>query len=138
MADGLDLVVADHRRVDELFAQFAATPSGTYAGMIFDSLAAHDDAEHGALYPLALGLLGDAALLERAEAAHTQVKKLIDHAKSLEGAPLVEAMSLLQLAVLAHVEDEEANLLPQLRAAASPAELDGLAARWEQIKQRVG
>jgi hypothetical protein len=138
MPNGLELVMADHRRVDALFATFAATPLGSHAAMIFDSLAAHDDAENGALYPLALGLLGDAELLERAEAAHSQVKKLIDHAKNVEGAALVDVMALLQIAVETHVADEERNLLPKLQAAATPAQLDGLAARWQQILQRVG
>ena len=47
-------------------------------------------------------------------------------------------MAMLHAAVADHVEDEEANLLPALQAAATPAQLEGLAARWEQIKQRVG
>ena len=138
MPNGIDLVIADHRRVDALFEQFAAAPRGTYAAMIFDSLAAHDDAENGALYPLALAVLDDAELLERAEAAHSEVKKLIDRAKFVEGTALADVMALLQAAVESHVQDEEANLLPQLQEAATPAQLDGLAARWQQIKQRVG
>ena len=138
MPNGIDLVLADHRTVEALFAQFKKTSLGSYAGMIFDSLAAHDDAENGALYPLALGLLADAELLDRAETAHSTVKKLIDQAKNLEGAPLVDLMATLEAAVAEHVEDEEKNLLPALQAAATPAQLEGLAARWNQIKQRVG
>ena len=138
MPNGIDLVLADHRKVDELFVKFNETRLGSYAAMIFDSLAAHDDAENGALYPLALGLLGDAELLDRAEAAHSQVKKIIDQAKFLEGAPLADLMTLLQVAVETHVKDEETNLLPALQAAATPDQLEGLAARWAQILQRVG
>jgi hemerythrin superfamily protein len=138
MPNGIDLVLADHRKVDALFTKFNETRLGSYAGMIFDSLAAHDDAENGALYPLALGLLGDAELLDRAEAAHSQVKKIIDQAKFLEGAPLADLMTLLQVAVETHVKDEETNLLPALQAAATPDQLEGLAARWAQILQRVG
>jgi hypothetical protein len=55
------------------------------------------------------------------------VKKLIDHAKNVEGAALVDVMALLQIAVETHVADEEKNLLPKLQAAATPAQLDGLA-----------
>jgi hemerythrin superfamily protein len=138
MPNGIDLVLADHRKVEALFAQFKETAFGSYAGMIFDALAAHDDAENGALYPLALGLLGDADLLDRAETAHSTVKKIIDQAKFLEGVPLLAAMAMLEDAVATHVKDEETNLLPKLRAAATTAQLEGLAARWEQIKQRVG
>ena len=138
MPNGIDLVLADHRKVEALFGKFNETVLGSYAGMIFDALAAHDDAENGALYPLALGLLGDADLLDRSETAHSTVKKLIDQAKFQEGVSLLATMALLKEAVEAHVQDEEKNLLPKLQAAATPAQLEGLAARWEQIKQRVG
>ena len=138
MPNGIDLVLADHRKVEALFDKFTETVLGSYAGMIFDALAAHDDAENGALYPLALGLLGDAELLDRAETAHSTVKKLIDQAKFQEGVALLATMALLMEAVEAHVQDEEKNLLPALKSAATPAQLEGLAARWEQIKQRVG
>lgn len=136
--NGIDLVLAEHRMVEELFAEFNSTRRGHVAGKIFDALAAHDDAENGALYPLALGLLGDAELLERAEAAHSEVKKLIDHAKFQEGDHLVEVMALIEAAVSGHVEDEERNLLPKLQEAATPPQLEGLAARWMQIQQRTG
>ena len=138
MPNGIDLVLEEHRMVEELFAEFNSTRLGIHAGKIFDALAAHDDAENATLYPLALGLLADAGLLERSEAAHTTVKKLIDLAKNLEGQPLVDVMAQLEAAVQAHVRDEEKNLLPKLQQSATPAQLEGLAARWEQVKQRVG
>src|SRR5687767_245372 len=136
--NGIDLVLEDHRTVDALFAEFGRTRSGAVVGVIFDKLAAHDDAENAALYPLALGVLADEALLARAEEAHSTVKKLIDLAKNLEGEHLVEVMGQLRAAVQAHVQDEERNLLPKLRQRATPQQLEGLAARWEQVKQRVG
>jgi hypothetical protein len=115
MPNGIDLVLADHRKVDALFTKFNETRLGSYAGMIFDSLAAHDDAENGALYPLALGLLGDAELLDRAEAAHSQVKKLIDHAKTSR-APLADDGALQ--ARRAHVRTRREP--PPRSVAASP------------------
>ena len=57
---------------------------------------------------------------------------------ALEGPPLVEAVKVLQASVTDHVADEEADLLPRLAEAATPEQLDGLAARIEQVKQRVG
>jgi len=45
---------------------------------------------------------------------------------------------LLRDDVMAHVADEEQSLLPKLAEAADEAQLTGLAARIEQIKQRVG
>jgi hypothetical protein len=138
MPNGIDLILADHRTVDSLFAKFEATLDGTVIGEVICKLQAHDDAEHAALYPLAGHVLGDVDLIERAAAAHSMVKKQIDLITSLEGAPLVDAFRGLRKIVEAHVSDEETNLLPALAEQATPQQLDGLGARILQAKQRVG
>jgi hemerythrin superfamily protein len=138
MANGIDLILAEHRTVEELFASFRSARDGTAAGMIFDALAAHDDGEQAALYPLVTALGIDAAVIGRSLAAHSGVKRLIEHARNQEGPPLVDAMAALEAAVTDHVKDEERNLLPALQRAATEAQLDGLAARWNQVQQRVG
>lgn len=138
MPDGIDLIVADHEMVNDLFAQFAATGQGGPVGQIVDALKAHDEAEQFALYPLAATLLGNTAVLDRAEAAHSLVKRQIDVVLALEGPALVAAVGELQALVQRHVADEESKLLPALRQAATPEQLDELGARILQIKQRVG
>lgn len=138
MPNGIDLILADHRTVDSLFAQFEATLDGTVIGVIIDKLKAHDDAEHAALYPLAGHVLGDADLIERSAAAHSMVKKQIDVITTLEGAPLVEAFRALRAIVEEHVADEEKNLLPRLAEQATAQQLEGLGARILQAKQRGG
>lgn len=138
MPNGIDVLLADHRVVDDLFAAFRETGDATIIGQTVDALSAHDDAEHAALYPLAGHVLGDAASIERWAQAHSAVKKQIDHLMSLEGAPLVEAFNLLRQLVEAHVDDEEKNLFPALADQATPQQLDGLAARVRQAKQRGG
>lgn len=138
MPDGIDLILADHERVNELFAKFAESGDGSVIGQIMDALTAHDEAEHSALYPLVGHVLGNRTLIERSAIAHSAVKKQFDHIRHLEGAPLIAAVAVLQRIVDKHVADEEKNILPALRAKATPAQLDGLAARIEQTKQRVG
>jgi len=138
MITGLDLVLADHRRVERLFADFAATHDGTLVGQILEALTLHDMAEQGALYPLAAHLVDDAALLTRVFDAHSEVKTASEHLRALEGQPLVDAVEALRRSVAEHVADEEDNLLPALAAQATAVQLDGLAARFEQAKQRVG
>jgi hemerythrin superfamily protein len=135
---GIDLILADHRRVEALFAAFDDSGDATLLGQIFDALAAHDDVEQGALYPLVAAVLGDEGLLDDALLAHSLVKLLIDEARSLEGAPLVAVARALQQAVADHVSSEEQRMLPTLAERATVAQLDGLGARIEQIKQRVG
>ncbi len=138
MPNGIDLILADHVRVNELFAAFAETGDGGVVGQIVAALTAHDGAEQAALYPLAATLLDDPALIERSEAAHSEVKRLIEQLQSEEGAALVDVVTQLRAAVTAHVHDEEKNLLPALAKAATVDQLDGLGARIEQNKQRVG
>jgi hemerythrin superfamily protein len=138
MTNGIELVLLEHRRVEELFAAFREAPAGFTAGTIFDALAAHDDGEQAALYPLveALGIATD--VVERSRQAHALVKRLMDHARAQEGPPLVDALAALEAAVTDHVADEERNLLPALQKAATEQQLEGLAARWQQVQQRVG
>src|SRR5687768_3226112 len=111
MPDGIDLILADHERVNALFAEFAETADGTLIGQIMDALSAHDDAEHGALYPLVGHVLGDVALLGRSAAAHAAVKQQCDLIRSLEGPPLTAAVESLRRLVTKHVQDEEKNVL---------------------------
>ena len=138
MPNGIELILADHRRVEALFASFAETGEASIIGQVVDALAAHDDAEHAALYPLAGHVIGDAAAIERWAQAHSAVKKQIDYLKTQEGAPLTEAFETLRLLVQEHVEDEEKNLLPALADKSTDQQLDGLGARILQAKQRGG
>ena len=138
MPNGIDLILADHKMVDGLFRQFDRTGDATLVGQIVGHLAAHDEAEHSALYPLIGKVLGDAGGIERAAAAHSRIKQQIDELKSLEGAPLTRAVAALRELVDAHVADEEKRLLPKLAKAATPEQLDWLGAHIEQTKQRVG
>jgi hemerythrin superfamily protein len=138
MPNGIELILADHRKLDDLFASFDETGEASVIGQVIDALKAHDDAEQAALYPLTGHLLGDEALIERLAAAHSLVKKQIDAMIALEGPPLVDAFNVLRQLVQDHVADEEANLLPALGGSATAQQLDGLAARIFQAKQRGG
>ena len=138
MPTGTELIRIDHLRVNDLFGEFAESGDATLVGQIIDALTAHDEAEHAALYPLAAELIGDDELLTRFEVAHMLVKRQIDLLRTQEGAPLVAAIEVLHALVTEHVTDEEQNLLPALESIATPEQLQGLAARIEQNKQRVG
>jgi len=138
MTDGIDLIILDHERVRDLFASFEDTGDAVYVGQILDALVAHDDAEQAALYPLAGHMLGDVSLIARSAAAHSLIKQQMDLIRSLEGPPLVAAVKQLKQLVTTHANEEETKLLPALRDKATAAQLEGLAARIEQVKQRVG
>ena len=136
--NGIDLILTDHEMVDALFAEFDDTRDATVVGQIIGQLSLHDEAEHAALYPFAMTKLSNTALFERSEAAHSAVKRQIDHLVGLEGDALVAAVAALRKLVDTHVKDEEKNLLPKLAEASTAAELDSLGARILQAKQRGG
>ncbi|HEY0520002.1 MAG TPA: hemerythrin domain-containing protein [Ilumatobacteraceae bacterium] len=138
MPSGIDLILADHRRVEALFEEFEQTGNADLIGQVIDALKGHDDAEQAALYPFAGNLLGDVALIEGLAAAHSYVKKQIDLITTREGLPLLEAFLGLRDMVAEHVADEENNLLPALTEHATTQQLEGLGARILQAKQRVG
>ncbi len=138
MPNGIDLLLADHRFVDDLFADFGGPTQGLNVGRIVDALKAHDDAEHAALYPMCSRLLGDAEMVAECAAAHGQIKAQIEVVMGLEGPPLVDAVERLKAMVKAHVDEEEQVLFPELARVATPDQLDELGARILQAKQRVG
>jgi hypothetical protein len=138
MPDGIDLILADHQVVAALFDELDATGDAGLVGVIVDQLAAHDDAEHAALYPLATIVLDDESLLDAALAAHAAVKRQIDTMRSQEGEPFLAAARALRALVDDHVAQEERHLLPALRKAATDRQLDELGGRILQAKQRVG
>jgi hypothetical protein len=138
MPDGIDLILADHQVVASLFDAFESTGQAALIGQVVDQLAAHDDAEQQALYPLAALVLDDAALLDRSLVAHAAVKRQIDHLLAQEGQPFIEGAAVLRALVEEHVADEEQHLLPALREAATERQLDELGGRILQVKQRVG
>ena len=138
MPNGIDLILADHQLVRDLFAEFEAKQDGATIGLVIAALKAHDEAEQAALYPMAGTLLGDLDLIQRSEASHSLIKKQFDTIANLEGPPLTAAFVELEQLVTDHVADEEKNLLPALGEAASQEQLEALGARILQAKQRGG
>src|SRR6476646_9866287 len=103
MPSGIDLLIAEHELVTQLFDEFEAGPNGAAIGRIADALKAHDEAEQAALYPM-LASCADDRLVVRAQAEHSAVKRQLDLVLGLEGPPLVDAARVLRALVAAHVE----------------------------------
>ena len=63
MTTGIDLILTDHQRVNDLFDAFEVAHDPDLVGRIVEMLTGHDQAEHAALYPLAQAVLqlGDRA-----------------------------------------------------------------------------
>ncbi|WP_327596088.1 hemerythrin domain-containing protein [Streptomyces chartreusis] len=146
MGHGGDVIAeltADHREVEELFGKIAALPSGNeqrrkYADQAVTELVRHSIAEEVYLYPAVRELLPDGDTVAD--------KELEDHAeaertmKALEGVEASDAefdrlIGELMTEIRSHVRDEEENLFPRLRSAASEDELMKLGDKVRQAKK---
>ena len=138
MANGIELILADHQRISQLFEEFRRTTDATAVGQVLQELNDHDAAEHAALYPFSVALLGNPRVLHRFDLAHAEIKRCSERVRDQEGEALGRAMELLAQTVTDHVADEEKNLLAPLQKKASSDQLQALATRIDQNKQRVG
>lgn len=138
MPNGLDIILADHRAVEELFTRFDQSGQAALIGQTIDMLKAHDEAERAALYPFAAELLGDAEPVDAMLAEHHSVREAIVLVSALEGDALVAGFAKLRSIVDHHVAEEEQGLLPIVHEAASQQQLQALGARFLQAKQRGG
>src|SRR5688572_4506847 len=137
--DALDLLKADHRKVEELFAQFEAEQGNAakirVATKICRELAVHAKVEEELVYPRAIAVLGneDQELIWEATVEHGTLSGLIDAlgGTSAEDDAFEAHVKVLKEYVKHHVKEEENEMFPKLRA--SGLDLEGLA---EEILER--
>ncbi|MGW0534894.1 hemerythrin domain-containing protein [Streptomyces sp. NPDC003032] len=146
MGHGGDVIAeltTDHREVEELFGKIEALPPGdkqrkVYAEQAVIELVRHSVAEEEYLYPAVRELVpgGDA----------TADKELKDHAEAeqtMKGLESVEAddpefdrlMGELMTEIRSHIRDEESNLFPRLREAATGDTLSELGDKVRRAKK---
>jgi hemerythrin superfamily protein len=139
--DAIALLTADHEEVRQLFEDYdelvadgaADTLRGDLAQEICDALTAHATIEEELFYPAVREALGDDDLIDTALADHAGAKELIARIEAMEPADdLFDAtVRMLEEAVEHHVEEEEADLFPQVE----DSEID-LLALGEQLLTR--
>ena len=143
--DALDLLISDHREVAGYFEAYQNLESGqekkALADRICRALKVHAQIEEELLYPLARERTGDLALLDAALVEHTGAKTLIAQIEATNpGQPLYDArVKVLGEQVSHHVQEEEAELFPQVRAARIDLAALGakLAARKAELMARL-
>ena len=120
-------LMVDHREVEELFTEIEGEQSAedrqdTFEQIITE-LVRHSIAEESWLYPAVEDKLpGGKEIADKERADHQQVEELL---KELEGQDPHAPESRLKVTELitslrAHIQDEENNLFPALRANATP------------------
>ena len=135
-------LMVDHREVEELFAKIEGEQSAedrqdTFEQIITE-LVRHSIAEESWLYPAVEDKLpGGKEIADKERADHQQVEELL---KELEGedphAPESRPkVTALITSLRAHIQDEENNLFPALRAHASAEELRELGDKVRTTKK---
>lgn len=124
--DAIAMLIADHKRVANLFAQFKqATAAGqakqqaALVARICQELTLHTQLEEELFYPAVRKLIRDDDEMDEALVEHAGAKQLI---AQLEGAAPGDALYDAKVTVLGeqidhHVEEEEGSMFPKARHA---------------------
>ena len=136
--DAVDLLMRDHRLVEQLFLQLdAALAAGDHANQreladrILTELSVHAAVEEEVLYPAARQLPDVAGMVDRSLAEHKTLETLL---AGLDGRDpgdtgFEEGFHQARDLVAEHVGEEEGELFPALRRSMSGDELAALADR---------
>lgn len=132
--DLIDVIIADHREVERVFTELeqgAIAPERRkeLVDHVIVELVRHSVAEEQHMYPAAREALPDGdQVVDHELQEHAEAERVM---KDLEGLkptdPRFEELLLtLMTDIRHHIQDEEANLLPRLREACSPQQLQEL------------
>ena len=144
-ADALELLIADHREVDQLFElMVTARASNDVEGQryVFDhvvhDLSVHAVIEEEILYPAMRKALPDGdQQVEHALEEHQQAKELLTRidGKSPDDTDAQSAFDELVIAIREHVEEEEGELFAQMRSACSQDDLVDMGVKLEKARK---
>lgn len=117
--DVVDLILNDHRQVEQLFAQLKAEPAAraNLVPVLISLLTAHSRAEEAEVYPAAKAEAEESEEVAHSQEEHLLADKLLQKLQAADPAsPGFEGvLDELVEAVTHHVGEEEAKVLPGLR-----------------------
>ena len=142
----IDVLVTDHREVEQLFAEFEALPAAahdrrrTVSDQVVIELVRHAIAEEMYVYPAIRRHLpnGD-EIAEHEISEHSEAEvtmKRIEKYKH-DDPKLDTEMRELMRVIRQHVQEEEGDVFPRLAAAMDRAELEQLAGKVQAAKKVV-
>lgn len=139
--NAIDLLTADHADVEQMFRQIETLPesdarSELVAGVIRE-LSVHAAIEEQVLYPAMRKALPDGDhLVQEAIEEHQQVKETLAAIERADSAAERDPHLVSLIGnVRHHVEEEETELFPKLRASITTAELQELGAELAAAKK---
>lgn len=141
--DVVDVLVADHRAVETLFVELE-TRQGTpeyrrqLADVVIAELVRHAVAEEAYVYPTARKALPDGdQIAEHEITEHSDAERTMKDLESVDPSDprFDELLAHLTSTIRHHVQDEENDLFPRLRAATAREELVELAGKVTAFKK---
>jgi hemerythrin superfamily protein len=138
-ADAIELLVSQHREVEQLWSQLQtaerdrAEVRHDLARRIVEDLSRHDAIETQLLYPAVRKVPGGDQLADHSLDEHQRVREMLKDVDGEDPAdPKVFArFSECVQAVLQHVEEEEHQIFPKLREVLGQEELSELGGKME-------
>jgi hemerythrin superfamily protein len=136
----VQLLKADHRKVEKLFASFEdadADEKQTIATEIMTELKVHMEVEEQLFYPFVRTILEDTMLVTEAEIEHNSAKELMTQIQDATDADeeFEASVKVLKEQIEHHVKEEENELFPKLKS--HKDELDGLGEEMEALKENL-
>lgn len=140
--NAIELLTKDHRKVEELFAELEQAEGGAARSEIFqricEEVLVHAHAEEQVLYPAAREQLEDADelvqdSLEEHHAVEERLTKLLE--MDPDDASFLQRCLEVRDLIDHHVEEEENQLFPQMRAQLEEQELDAMGEELQQVKE---
>lgn len=140
MPDPIAMLEEDHRRVEQLFEQYADGQDPMIAQQICMELTVHTTLEEQDVYPvLKNDVPGGEELEQEAEQEHDEVKQLIQQVmqKGFDDPSVPELMLQIEEGVTHHVEEEETEVFPKMRDTLDQQTLEQLGEKAAQTKQQL-
>lgn len=142
MNDPMRILKADHREVETLLKDLAESDEGNDRNQMVQELSmklrAHMEMEENFVYPLVAEHIG-AEDEEEAEIEHRLVREALDNLERMVDEPGFGAVvSMLQGGIGHHVQEEERELLPELKDAIERDEWSELGDSLVQAREAAG
>jgi hemerythrin superfamily protein len=145
-SDAIVVLKADHKEIRNLFRKFQAAgdkavkKKATIVGQIITLLTVHTYIENEVMYPEVCALLPDLKedVLESYEEHHVADVLCMELAGMPAGAERFDAKATVLIEnVTHHIEEEEQDWFPKVRAGLSRKQLQELGAKLEQARKRA-
>ena len=139
--DAIELLTADHAEVEQLFRQIESLPQGEARDEVVSSvireLSVHAAIEEQVLYPVMRKELPDGdTLVQQAIEEHQLAKETLARIEGA-GSPAERDPQLVSLIgnVRHHVDEEETELFPKLRASVTSAHMKEMGSKLASAKK---